>query len=176
MTARPDTDPAPATRVAGAGSRRPGALPLLVTAVVLTAVVQGLVVQSSFVPTSGLAPTLEAGDRVLVWKVRPAPAPGDVVVVDTSATAEVDRSTPVDAGLLGRGLSWAADLLRVQPAPRHRLAVVASTSGDQVVLGGAAPTTVSRTDVVGTVVLRVWPLGRVGSVHVEDDRLRTVAA
>jgi hypothetical protein len=176
VTARPDIDPAPATRVAGAGSRRPGVVPLLVAAVALTAVVQGLVVESSFVPTSGLAPTLEAGDRVLVWKVRPAPGPGDVVVVDTSATAEVDRSTPVDDGLIGRTLSGAADLLGIHPAPQHRLAVVASTSGDRVRLGGAVPTTVPSTDVVGTVVLRFWPIGRLGAVHVQDDRLRTVAA
>ena len=59
MTAPPDADPAPATEVAGAGSRRPGVVPLLVVAVVLTAVVQGVLLQSSFVPTSALAPDLE---------------------------------------------------------------------------------------------------------------------
>jgi signal peptidase I len=170
VTARPDAGPAPATEVAGAGSRRPGLVPVLVAAAVATALAQALAVQSSYVPSSDIAPTLEPGDRVLVWKVRPAPAPGDVVVVDTSATTGVDRSTQVDDGPVGRVLASAAEVLGVHPAPSHRFAVVGSTSGDDVVLGGPDRTTVARSDVVGTVVLRVWPLGRFGSPGVDGDR------
>ena len=77
-------------------------VPLLVGAVLLTALVQGLVVQSHYVPTAALAPAVEPGDRVLVWKARPSVAPGDVVLVDTTGTAGVDRSTPVDDGLVLR--------------------------------------------------------------------------
>ena len=64
---------------------------LLGAAIVVTALVQAFVLQSYFVPTAALAPTVEPGDRVLVWKVRPAVDPGDLVVVDTTATATVDR-------------------------------------------------------------------------------------
>ena len=95
MTARPDADPAPATSVAEAGSRRPRPVVLLGAAIVATALVQAFVIQSYFVPTAALAPTVEPGDRVLVWKVRPAADAGDLVVVDTTAMARVDRSTPV---------------------------------------------------------------------------------
>ena len=157
MTARPDADPAPATAVAGDGSWRPGVVPLLVVAVVLTAVVQGVLLQSYFVPTSALAPDIEAGDRVLVWKAPPAAGGGDVVVVDTTGSAEVDRSTPVDDGPVG-------DLLRVEPGPRDALAVVASATDEDVTLAAPVRGTVSRDDVVGTVVLRVWPPSRLGRV------------
>ena len=164
MTARPDADPAPATAVAGAGSCRPGVVPLLVAAVLLTAVVQGVLLQSYFVPTSALAPDVEAGDRVLVWKARPAAAEGDVVVVDTTRTAGVDRSTPVDDGLVGRTLAAVGDLAGVEVGGRDALAVVESSTDEEVTLAAPDPGTVSRDDVVGTVVLRVWPLSRFGRV------------
>lgn len=164
MSARPDADPAPATPVAGAGSRRPGVVWLLVAAVLLTALVQGLVLQSYVVPTAALAPAVQPGDRVLVWKVRPSAAPGDLVVVDTTATAPVDRSTPVSEGTIGRVLAAVADLLQVDTGRQDRLAVVASTGPDEVVLAAPVPGPVSRDDVVGTVVLRVWPLDRLGPV------------
>ena len=95
MSARAAGDPASATPVAGDGSRRPGVVWLLVAAVLLTALVQGLVLQSHVVPTAALAPAVEPGDRVLVWKVRPSPDPGDLVLVDTTDSAPVERSTPV---------------------------------------------------------------------------------
>ena len=164
MSARPDADPAPATPVAGAGSRRPGVVWLLVAAVVLTALVQGLLLQSYVVPTAALAPAVQPGDRVLVWKVRPSAAPGDLVVVDTTATARVDRSTPVSDGTIGRVLAAAADLLGVDTGRQDRLAVVGSAGTDEVVLDAPVPGPVPREDVVGTVVLRLWPLDRLGTV------------
>lgn len=164
MSAGPDADPAPATVVAGAGSRRPGVVVLLVAAVLLTALVQGLVLQSYFVPTAALAPAVQPGDRVLVWKVQPSADPGDLVVVDTTATASVDRSTPASKGTIGRVLSAVADLLRVDTGRQDRLAIVGSASGDEVTLDAPAAASVPRDDVVGTVVLRVWPLDRLGTV------------
>jgi hypothetical protein len=167
VSARPDADPAPATPVAGPGSRRPGVVALLVAAVLGTALVQGLALQSYFVPTAALAPAVQPGDRVLVWKVRPSTRPGDLVVVDTTASAPVDRSTPVSPGTVGRVLSSLADLLHVDTGRQDRLAVVASGSpdaGDWVALGGPGAGTVSRDDVVGTVVLRFWPLDRFGTI------------
>ena len=102
----------------------------------LTALVQGLLVQSYFVPSASLSPSLEPGDRALVWKVSPALDAGDVVVVDT-----------------GR---------------QDHLAVVGAADGDEVSLvapvTGAVPASVSRDDIVGTAVLRVWPLSRFGTI------------
>jgi hypothetical protein len=164
VTARPDADPAPATTVAAAGSPRPRLVLLLGAALVATALVQAFALQSYFVPTAALAPTVEPGDRVLVWKVRPAADRGDLVVVDTTGTATVDRSTPVSDGLIGRVLSTAADLLHVDIGAQDALAVVGSSTPDAVSLSSPVAATVARDDVVGTVVLRVWPLSRFGTV------------
>jgi signal peptidase I len=137
---------------------------LLAVAVVATALVQAFVLQTYFVPTAALAPTVEPGDRVLVWKVAPAADPGDLVVVDTTSTAEVDRSTPVSDGLIGRTLAAVADLLHVDIGAQSRLAVVGSSTPDAVSLTEPVATTVPRGAVVGTAVLRVWPLSRFGAV------------
>lgn len=139
---------------------------LLVAVVVLTALVQGLLLQSYFVPSAALAPTLEPGDRVLVWKVSPALGPGDVVVVDTTASAPVDRATPLDDGLAGRVLTPLAELFGVDTGRQDHLAVVGGVTGDDVSLSApatdAVPAVVPRDVVVGTAVLRVWPLSRFG--------------
>lgn len=164
MTARTHADPVPATPVAGAGSRRPRPVVLLAVAVLATAVVQALVLQTYFVPTAALAPTVEPGDRVLVWKVSPGADPGDLVVVDTTATATTDRSTPVSDGVIGRTLAAVADLLHVDIGAQSALAVVGSSTPDAVSLTEPVATTVPRDAVVGTVVLRVWPLSRFGPV------------
>jgi signal peptidase I len=172
VTARPDADPAPATSVAEAGSRRPRLALLLAAALVVTALVQAFVLQSFFVPTAALAPTLEPGDRVLVWKVRPAADPGDLVVVDTTATAAGDRSTPVADGLVGRVLSSVAGALGVDTGAQSQVAVVGPSTPDAVALTTPVATTVPRDAVVGTVGLRVWPLSRFGSVSAGPEAAR----
>lgn len=168
MTTRPDADPAPSTSVAGAGSRRPRVVVLLAAAVLLTAVVQGLVLQSYVVPSAALAPAVEPGDRVLVWKATSGAEPGDLVVVDTTATAAVDRSTPVDSGIVGRVLGAVAGMLGVDIGRQDRLAVVESASAGDVTLGAPVPGPVPADDVVGTVVWRIWPLDRLGTVPAAD--------
>jgi hypothetical protein len=173
VTARPAADPVAATVVARAGPRRPRLVLVLAAALLATAVVQAFVLQSYFVPTAALAPTVEPGDRVLVWKVRPAADAGDLVVVDSTGTAAVDRSTPVADGVLGRMLSSLADLLHVDVGTQSQLAVVGAAAPRGSADGSAAPDvavarpgqgTVARDDVVGTVVLRVWPLSRFGTI------------
>jgi signal peptidase S26 family len=170
VTARPGADPAPATSVAEVGSRRPRLVLLLGAAIVVPALVQAFVLQSFFVPDAALAPTLEPGDRVLVWKVSPAAEPGDLVVVDTTSTAAVDRSTPVADGLVGRVLSSAADALGVDIGAQSRAAVVGTSTPDAVTLTAPVAATVPRDAVVGTVALRVWPLSRFGTVSAEAVR------
>ncbi len=164
MTTRQHADPAPTTSVAGAGSRRPRVLVVLVAALLLTALVQGLLLQSYVVPDGDLSPTLDPGDRVLVWKATSGTAPGDLVVVDTTATAPVDRSTPVDDGIVGRVLSSLADLVGVDTGRQDRLAVVGQGSGPDVSLSAPVAATVPSDDVVGRVLVRVWPLDRLGAV------------
>ncbi|WP_377641600.1 hypothetical protein [Oryzobacter terrae] len=168
MTTRQHADPAPTTSVAGAGSRRPRVLVVLVAALLLTALVQGLFLQSYVVADGDLSPALDPGDRVLVWKATSGTTPGDLVVVDTTAAAPVDRSTPVDDGLVGRVLSAVADLLRVDIGRQDRLAVVGPGPGPDVALTAPVAGTVPSDDVVGRVLVRVWPLSRLGGVDTSD--------
>ncbi len=162
VSAPTDVDPAPAT-VAGAGSRR--LVALVAATVVLTALVQAFVLQTVVVSRDDLDPLVEPGDRVLVWKASPDPRPGDLVVLDTTGTAEVDRSTRVDDGPLGRVLTSVAGLFGIDIGMQHRLAVVGSTDGDRVEVTSPVVASVDREDLVGTGVLRVWPLSRFGSLE-----------
>lgn len=145
-------------------SRRLRPVVLLGVAIVATALVQTFVLQSYFVPTAALSPTVEPGDRVLVWKVRPAADPGDLVIVDTTAMATVDRSTPAADGVVGRVMSSAADLLHIDIGAQSEAAVVGTSTPDAVSLTAPLASTVSRDALVGTVVLRFWPLSRFGTV------------
>ena len=163
VSAPTDVDPAPAS-VAGAGSRRPRLVVLLAATVVLTALVQSFALQTVVVSRDDLDPLVEPGDRVLVWKASPDPRPGDLVVLDTTASASVDRSTPVDDGPLGRLLGSLAGLFGIDIGMQHRLAVVGAVGGDRVSVAVPEPASVPREDLLGTAVLRVWPLSRLGSL------------
>jgi len=168
VTAPPDADPAPATSLPESGPCRSRPVVLLGAAIVATALVQTFVLQSYFTPTAALAPTVEPGDRVLVWKVRPAAEAGNLVVVDTTSTAAATRSTPVADGVVGRVLASAADLLHVDAGARSELAVVGTSTPDAVSLTAPVATTVPRDAVVGTVVLRIWPPSRFGRVSTAE--------
>lgn len=166
MTTQQHADPATPTPVEGAGSRRLRVLPVLVVGVLLAALVRAALVQSAFVPSAALAPTLEPGDRVLVWKVDSQPQPGDVVVVDTTGTATVDRATPTDDGLVGRVLGGIGRALGVRIGTQERLAVVDAVTPEGLSVRMPDPATVPAADVVGVVSGRFWPLDRLGAVEV----------
>ncbi|GGL40893.1 S26 family signal peptidase [Phycicoccus endophyticus] len=91
MSARPATDPVPAPR-AGTGSRRPGALLVLATALVAAGLVRGLLLESYHVPSAASVPTLEPGDRVLVLKTDRHPATDALVLDDDGGTLRVRRA------------------------------------------------------------------------------------
>ena len=164
MTARTHADPARPAPAADAGSRRPRVLPVLVVGVLLAACVRALLVQSYVVASDALAPTVRAGDRVLLWTGVDRPGPGDLVVVDTSGTGPVDRATPENDGVVGRLLGSTADALGVRSAPTDALAVVTAVHGDRVILSAPWAGEVAAEDVVGVVGPRFWPVGRLGPV------------
>lgn len=127
-----ETDPAPAA--AAAGSRR--AHPVLVilgSALLLLVVVRALVLQSFYVSSGSMRPTLSPGDRVLISKVGSAPSRGDLVVVDgTTAFDGPDLAPPRDAGLVGRTLSAVSSALGVDLGEKDQLLRVIGVGGDQV--------------------------------------------
>ena len=63
-----------------------------------------------------------------------------------------------------------ADLLHVDIGAQSELAVVGSSTPDAVSLTAPVATTVPRDAVVGTVVLRIWPLSRFGTVSAASTR------
>ncbi len=162
--ARTHADPALATPVEDAGSRRPRVVLVLVVGVLLAAVVRGLVVQSYVVPSAALAPTVEPGDRLLVWKAFARPSAGDLVVVDTTGTAAVTaaRATPTGNGIVGRALGALADAVGVRMGPQDELAVVSAVRGSRVAVAEPEARDVPVSRVVGVAGFRFWPLGRLG--------------
>ncbi|QKE84256.1 hypothetical protein [Arthrobacter sp. NEB 688] len=95
MTAPTATDPVPAT--ARTGSWRPGALVVLVIAVLAGALVRGLLLESYHVPTAGYAPVLEPGDRVLVLKTDHHVDAGETGLVDEGGALHLESSTEAAA-------------------------------------------------------------------------------
>ena len=109
MTAPPRPDPASTDVDAGSWRRR--AL-LVVLAVLLTALVQGVLVQSYYVSAEPSAPTLEPGDRVLVLRTDRTPEAGQTALVDDGTGGSRLATAPTGADVLGTVL-W-----RFWPLPR----------------------------------------------------------
>lgn len=144
------------------------------------------------VPTDSMAPTLEPGDRVVVDPFSGAVHRGDVVVMSGSALGDQgdvvkrvigvagDRVTccTVEGSLTLNGVALAEPYLYPGDAPSETRFDVIVTPGHLWVLGdhrsdsgdsrsrlgapggGLVPTE----DVVGRVVMRYWPTGRIGGV------------
>ncbi|MGL5865093.1 MAG: S26 family signal peptidase [Dermatophilaceae bacterium] len=160
MNLGPDIESVAARRV----SRRRQRVVLAIIAIVVAAVVQACVVQTYVVPSAALAPTVIPGERLVVWKVRSTPEPGNLVVVDTTDTAVIDRGTPVDEGPIGRVLARTAGWLGVEIGTQSRLDVVAAVAEGRLEMRTPDERAVEPGDIVGIVAWRVWPLDRFGSV------------
>lgn len=161
---RTHADPAPRPDVADAGSRRPRVLPVLVVGVLVAACVRGFLVESFVVPSDALSPTVLPGERVLVWKAAPSPAPGDLVVVETSDVDDHEVTGEGATAVVSRVLATVARALGVSTSPRDELAVVAGADGDTVELSAPEETSVPVGEVVGVAGFRFWPLDRLGPV------------
>ncbi len=159
---RTHADPAPRPDAADAATR---VLPVLLVGVLVAACVRGFLVESFVVPDDALSPTVTPGERVLVWKAGPSPAPGDLVVVETS-TPDDDAAAASDGAtaLVTRLLGALARALGVSTSPRDELAVVGGVAGGTVELSAPEESSVPADEVVGVAGFRFWPLDRVGPV------------
>ncbi|MGL4743773.1 MAG: S26 family signal peptidase [Dermatophilaceae bacterium] len=164
MSARRQAEPTAATP-AGRGSRHNRVLLLVAVAVVLAASIQAFVVQTYVVPSAALSPTVEPGERLVVWKMRSAPEPGDLVVLDTTDAVDAEPTTPIDDGPVGRVLTTTAGWLGVDIGARSRLGVVTEAATERVTVRAPDERAVDSRDVVGTAVWRLWPLDRCGRVR-----------
>ncbi|GAA3619090.1 signal peptidase I [Marihabitans asiaticum] len=122
---------------AGAGvvSRRGRRLLLhLGAAVLVVMLLRAFVIESFYVPSASMSPTIRAGDRVVVAKTATGDLrPGDVIVFDGTGTmAPADRSPYMSDGLLGRTLSGLASAVGVSLGEHDYLKRVAAVGGQRL--------------------------------------------
>src|SRR6476620_4002817 len=135
-----DPAAAPVETDAAAGSERPHggpSWPLLGgVALVVMLLVRGFLVQSFYVPSGSMEPTIEPGDRILVNKLADGDSVrrGDVVVFDgTTSFAVADRTPHQDAGAIGKALAGAASLVGINLGEQDFVKRVIGLPGDHVV-------------------------------------------
>jgi signal peptidase I len=145
MNPGPDPSPhdataAPAPTGAAAASERPGRGPswllMLAVALLVMALVRGFLVQSFYVPSGSMEPTIVPGDRILVNKLVDGSSlqRGDVVVFDGTTTfAAAERKPHEDKGIIGRVLAGGASLVGVQLGEEDFVKRVIGLPGDHVV-------------------------------------------
>jgi signal peptidase I len=138
----PQHDPAaaPVETDAAVVSERPRGGPswLLLASVSLLVMVlvRGFLVQSFYVPSGSMEPTIEPGDRILVNKLVSGGSlrRGDVVVFDgTTSFAAAEREPHQDDGLIGRTLGGAASLVGLDLGEQDFVKRVIGLPGDHVV-------------------------------------------
>ena len=166
---------------------------VIVVALVLAIGVRTYVVQTFFIPSGSMEPTLLVGDRILVLKVAydfTNPAIGDVIVFRAPPS---ERSMCSDSGvqdlvkrivgLPGQFIASRGNEIlvngKVEKQDWQHYAPLVSPIRPQLippnqyfVMGDNHPSscdsrtwgTVPRSDIVGKVVLRIWPLSQFGTI------------
>ena len=138
----PQQDPAAASAEPDAAAasthprRGPSWLLLLGVALVVMMLVRGFLVQSFYVPSGSMQPTIQPGDRILVNKLVSGDSVrrGDVVVFDGTTTfAAADRQPHQAGGLLGRVLGGAASMVGVDLGEQDFVKRIIGLPGDHVV-------------------------------------------
>ncbi|QGN57821.1 signal peptidase I [Nostocoides sp. HKS02] len=138
----PQQDPAaasaePDAAVPSVRPRRGPSWPVLVgVALVVMLLVRGFLLQSFYVPSGSMEPTIQPGDRILVNKLVSGDAlhRGDVVVFDGTTTfAAADLTPRRSSGLLGRVLGGAASAVGVDLGEQDFVKRIIGLPGDHVV-------------------------------------------
>lgn len=137
MTASTSTTegPVPADPSAAAGSRRLPFVAELGIALLLMMLVRAFLLQSFYVPTGSMEPTVQPGDRVVVakWVDGEDLERGDVIVFDgTDVFGGPEREPYQSPDLIGDALAGAASLLSIDLGEKDYLKRVVGLPGDRV--------------------------------------------
>lgn len=209
----------PETRAAGRAKRKP--LPVWVhflIALALVAVLRNFVVQSFYVPSGSMIPTLEIGDRVVVSKLDNTFKRGDIVVFDGTDTFGGGTGERWEGGF-GKVAAGLARVFGIHLGEKDYVKRIIGVGGDHLVVGEDGRLTINgktvnepylaegvmssdypfdvkvpagklflmgdnreqsadsrahlgdpgggmipESDVIGSPVLRYWPLGRFGTM------------
>jgi len=140
MSPQPESPtPATAVRPGEDTTERPRSRLRRVTAVavalLLMVLVRTLLVQSFYIPSGSMQPTLEPGDRILVSKLGGSSSihRGDVVVFDGTTTFGRPDGGPAPTGLIARALGGVASALSVGGNESDYVKRVVGMPGDRVV-------------------------------------------
>lgn len=136
MTSEPvASESIPPERVSPPPRNRRRQLPIWVhflLALALVAVLRNFVVQSFYVPSGSMIPTLEISDRVVVSKLGSQVNRGDVVVFDGTETFG-GGSSEEWSGTFGKAASAIAGIFGIHPGEKDYVKRVIGVGGDRVV-------------------------------------------
>jgi signal peptidase I len=166
---------------------------IVAVAVVAAIVLRLFVVQTFYIPSASMTPTLQVGDRIVVDKLAyhlHGVGRGDIIVFNAPAGVATDCSTNDKVlvkrviGLPGETISDRADqvyidgkVLNETYLPKHDpdtkttpFAPVHIPKNNYFVMGdnrmGSCDSrywgTVSRSEIIGKVDMRIWPVSRIG--------------
>ncbi|HOT79375.1 MAG TPA: signal peptidase I [Microthrixaceae bacterium] len=161
----------------------------IAVAVVLTIVVKTFILQAYSIPSESMVPTLNVGDRVVVFRLNTDPARGDIVVFDRPANDP--KTSPSDPDVLIKrviglpgdvvesrdGEVWVNGKQLVEDYLPDGTTTIIDTpitvpSGKLLVLGdnrsrsfdGRIFGPIDKDLVVGRAIARIWPLSRLGGL------------
>lgn len=154
------------------------------------------VLEPRWIPSGSMLPTLQLQDRILVEKIRPRlskPLPRGSIVVFHAPPALVEAGYDPKAALIKRVVGTPGDRIAVQDgrlwrngepvdepwrneAMSYRFGPVTVPDGHLLVLGDNRNASLDshlwgplpREAVIGTAVLRYWPLQRLGPIRFPD--------
>jgi|JI9StandDraft_1071089.scaffolds.fasta_scaffold70880_3 signal peptidase I len=161
----------------------------IAVAVVLTIVVKTFILQAYSIPSESMVPTLNVGDRVVVFRLNTDPARGDIVVFDRPTNDP--KTSPSDPDVLIKrviglpgdvvesrdGEVWVNGKQLVEDYLPDETTTIIDTpitvpSGKLLVLGdnrsrsfdGRIFGPIDKDLVVGRAIARIWPLSRLGGL------------
>ncbi len=164
---------------------------VLVLALLAAFVVRAFIFQTFYIPSGSMEPTLQIGDRIVVSKLSyriHAPGRGDIIVFhapprEQSACADPQIKDLVKRviGLPGETISSRGNQVLINGKPIAQPWFPATALGPAIepqtipanqyfVMGDNRTNscdsrmwgTLPRTDIIGHVVLRIWPINRIG--------------
>jgi signal peptidase I len=161
--------------------------------VALALLLRTWVIEPRWIPSGSMLPTLQLQDRILVEKIRPrlgSPLPVGTIVVFHPPEALLRAGYDPQAALIKRVVAQAGDVIEVRQGELWRngamvkepwltqpmdyqLPPLSVPDGQLLVLGDNRNASLdshlwgplSRDRVIGTAVLRYWPLDRLGPIR-----------
>ena len=168
---------------------------VIALALVLALAVRTFVIQTFYIPSGSMEPTLNIGDRILVFKLAydfSSPATGDVVVFkappaercgDASVTDLVKRIVGLPGQTIWSGQGKTANVIYIDGRPLrqdwpHYRVLLTPINRQKIapnhyfMMGDNHPAscdsrdwgTLPRSDIIGKVVLKIWPLSQFGTI------------